>query len=113
MALDETDTKTGIPVYDESVPRYLTAFDPAFACATESDEAEFIKALLRMPLGVQEAGWGPYETTTRAVPAMQRLHALIPAGDEWNETPRHLFESPLRSSAAGLYLRQLLQIAMP
>jgi hypothetical protein len=89
MTLDESDAGDRNAVYDETVPRYLTTFDPAFARALAADEAEFIKALLRI-VGVQDAGWDPYETTVRAIPAMMKLHAHIPAGDEWTETPRHL-----------------------
>jgi hypothetical protein len=89
MTLDETDAEERNAVFDEAVPRYLNAFDPAFVRAAEVDEAEFVKALLRIS-SVQEAGWDPYETTLRAVPAMQTLHSLIPEGDEWYETSRHL-----------------------
>jgi hypothetical protein len=66
MALDETDAEERNAVFDETVPRYLTAFDPAFTRAAEADEAEFVKALLRI-WSVQDAGWDPYETTLRTV----------------------------------------------
>lgn len=49
MMLDETDAQERNPVYDEAVPRYLNAFDPAFVRAAEADEAEFVKALV--PVG--------------------------------------------------------------
>lgn len=114
MALDDTDGQGRNPVYDESVPRYLTAFDPAFARATEADEAEFIKALLRIA-GVQDAGWDPYETTVRAIPAMMKLHALIPPGDEWYETSRHLalwtYLHAIEASEPYAMLADLLDIA--
>jgi len=68
-----------------------------------------------MPLGRQEAGWDPYETTMRAVPAMQRLHALIPAGDEWYETSRHLalwtYLHALEASEPYAKLADLLDVA--
>lgn len=89
VTLDESDGDDRNPVFDEAAIRYLNAFDPAFAKAEEVDEAEFVKALLRVR-SMQEAGWDPYETTLRAVPAMMKLHAFIPVGDEWYETSRHL-----------------------
>ena len=87
--LDASDGNDRNHAFEEAVPRYLNAFDPAFAKAEEVDEAEFVKALLRVR-SMQDAGWDPYETTLRAVPAMMKLHALIPEGDEWYETSRHL-----------------------
>lgn len=89
VTLDETDSADRNPVFDEAVPRYLTAFDPAFTKASEENEAEFIKALLRA-WPMQDAGWDAYGTTLRAIPAMMKLHTVIPAGDEWYETSRHL-----------------------
>ena len=89
VILDASDGDDRNPAYDEAVPRYLNALDPAFARAEEVDEAEFVKALLRVR-SMQDAGWDPYETTLRAVPAMMQLHALIPEDDEWYETSRHL-----------------------
>lgn len=89
VTLDASERDDHDPVFDETVPRYLTVFDRAFARAEEVDEAEFVKALLRVR-SMQDAGWDPYETTLRAVPAMMKLHALIPEGDEWYETSRHL-----------------------
>jgi hypothetical protein len=89
VTLEPGDSPERNPVFDATVPRYLTLFDPAFLKAEKEDEAEFIKALLRVgPL--QDAGWDPYATTLRAVPDIQKLHALIPKGDEWYETSRHL-----------------------
>ena len=85
----DTDQGERNEVYDEAVPRYLGAFDPAFNRAYETCEAEFVRALVRVS-GVQDAGWNPYETTLRAIPAMLKLHQLIPEGDEHYETSRHL-----------------------
>jgi hypothetical protein len=114
MTLDETDAQDRNAVFDEAVPRYLNAFDPAFVRAAEADEAEFVKALLRIS-SVQEAGWDPYETTLRAVPAMQKLHALIPEGDEWYETSRHLalwtYGHVVEASEPYAMLADLLDIA--
>ncbi len=114
MTLDETDGRDRNPVYDEAIPRYLNAFDPPFVGAAEADEAEFIKALLRIT-GMQDAGWDPYETTLRAVPAMQKLHAFIPPGDEWYETSRHLalwtYGHVVEASEPYAMLADLLDIA--
>lgn len=114
MELDETDAQERNPVFDEAVTGYLNAFDPAFVRAAEADEAEFVKALLRIRT-VQEAGWDPYETTLRAVPAMQKLHGLIPEGDEWYETSRHLavwtYGHVVEASEPYAMLADLLDIA--
>jgi hypothetical protein len=114
MTLDETDGQDRNPIYDEAVPRYLTTFDPAFAHALDADEAEFIKALLRI-VGIQDAGWDPYETTLRAIPAMMKLHAIIPQGDEWYETSRHLalwtYLHAVEASEPYAMLADLLDIA--
>ena len=75
--------------YEETVARYLAAFDPAFDKAYRTCESEFVKALLRVS-SVEDAGWNPYETTLRAIPAMLQLHALIPEGNEHFEVSRHL-----------------------
>lgn len=76
--------------FDEPFQRYLTAFDPAFTKALDRCESEFVKALVRVG-SLQDAGWDPYETTLRAIPAIRELHALIPDG-EWSEfeKARHL-----------------------
>jgi len=114
MTLDESDAQERNPVFDDTVPRYLNAFDPAFVRAAEADEAEFVKALLRI-WSMQEAGWDPYETTLRAVPAMQKLHVLIPEGDEWYETSRHLalwtYGHVVEASEPYAMLADLLDIA--
>jgi len=114
MTLDETDAPERNAIFDEAVPRYLNVFDPAFVRATEADEAEFVKALLRI-WSIQEAGWDPYETTLRAVPAMQKLHGLIPEGDEWYETSRHLalwtYGHVVEASEPYAVLADLLDIA--
>jgi hypothetical protein len=114
VTLDETDGADRNAIHDEAVPRYLTTFDPAFDKAAEADEAEFVKALLRI-WSVQDAGWDPYETTLRAVPAMQKLHALIPAGDEWSDVSRHLalwtWGHVIEASEPYAMLADLLHIA--
>jgi hypothetical protein len=114
MTLDESDARDRNAIYDATIPQYLTAFDPAFARALEADETEFIKALLRI-VGVQDAGWDPYDTTVRAIPAMMKLHALIPPGDEWSETSRHLalwtYLHALEASEPYAMLADLLDIA--
>jgi hypothetical protein len=76
-------------VHDEALPRYVTAFDGAVTKAEEACESEFVKALLHVG-GVQDAGWDPYESTRRAIPAMIRLHEQVPEGPEHFETARHL-----------------------
>jgi hypothetical protein len=76
-------------VHDEALPRYLTAFDGAFTKAEKACESEFVKALLRVG-GVQDAGWDPYESTRRAIPAMIGLHQQVPDGPDYFETTRHL-----------------------
>lgn len=75
--------------HDEALPRYLTALDPAFTRTQEASEFEFILTLLRVR-GMQDAGWDPYETTLRAVPAMTLLHESIGPDDANFETARHL-----------------------
>lgn len=89
VSLDESDEQDRNEVFDEAVPRYLTAFDPAYTKASEVCESEFVKALVRVS-SLQDAGWDPYETTLRAVPLMEQLHAHIPEADEHYETSRHL-----------------------
>jgi hypothetical protein len=76
-------------VHDEALPRYVTAFDRVFSKAEEACESEFVKALLRVG-GVQDAGWDPYESTRRAIPAMIKLHEELPEGPGHFETARHL-----------------------
>lgn len=89
VAFSEHEIRDSDDVFRETLPRYLTALDPAFARARERCECEFVKALLRIT-SMQDEGWFPYDTTLRAIPAMVRLHALIPSGDEYYETSRHL-----------------------
>lgn len=76
-------------VHDEALPRYVTAFDRAFTKAEAACESEFVKALIRVG-GLQDAGWDPYESTLRGIPAMVALHEQIPEGAEHFETARHL-----------------------
>ena len=71
--------------YIEAVPRYLNCLDPVFARAQEKDELQFLFSLFRVR-GLQDAGWDPYETTVRAIPAIVSLFRS--AGD--SEAARHL-----------------------
>jgi hypothetical protein len=89
MTLERGDAEDRNEAHDEAVVRYMTIFDKAFTKASQTCEAEFVKALLRV-WRLQDAGWDPYETTSRAIPAMVMLHALIPAEDGDYETSRHL-----------------------
>ncbi len=89
VALSDDEARDSNDVFRETLPRYLTTFDPAFVRAQEQCECEFVKALLRIT-SMQDAGWFPYDTTVRAIPAMMQLHAVIPDGDEYYETSRHL-----------------------
>jgi hypothetical protein len=73
------------PLYLEALPRYFTAFDLAFTRARERCEFEFLLSLFRVR-GVQDAGWDPYETTLRAIPARRKVHDQI----EEFEAARHL-----------------------
>jgi hypothetical protein len=75
--------------YDEALPRYVTAFDRELSKAEEACESEFVKALIRVG-GVQDAGWDPYESTLRAIPAMIALHEQLPNDSRHFETARHL-----------------------
>lgn len=63
--------KEQFPAYLEAVPRYLAALEPAFQKAKERCEFEFLMSLLRVR-GLQDAGWDPYETTIRAIPALKQ-----------------------------------------
>jgi hypothetical protein len=87
--LDASDTPN--EPYDEAVPRYLNAIDPAFERASDACESEFVKALLRVR-SMQDAGWDPYETTLEAIPAINKLHNEIPKDTGWADfyTARHL-----------------------
>ncbi len=73
------------PVYLEALPRYLTALDPAFTRARARCEFEFLLSLFRVR-GVQDAGWDPYETTLRAIPALVKVQDQI----QEFEVGRHL-----------------------
>lgn len=100
VTLDATDPQDDRnEIYDEAVLRYLDAIDPAYTKAEQTCESEFVKALIRVS-SVQDAGWDPYETTLRAVPGMEKLHASMPEGDEHYETARHLALWSLQVSAA-------------
>jgi hypothetical protein len=114
VALDDTDATDRNEVHDEATVRYMTTFDKVFTAASEKCEAEFVKALLRV-WSLQDAGWDPYETTLRAVPAMVDLHELIPTGDQDYETSRHLalwtYGHILEASEPPAMLADLLHIA--
>jgi hypothetical protein len=64
------------PAYREALARYLTALDSAFSRADQRSQFEFLLSLLRVR-GLEDAGWDPYETTLRAIPAMYRIHDYI------------------------------------
>lgn len=91
---DGTWTLPDVPLgvnadYAEALPRYLTAFDPAFEGARAGSEFEFVATLLRVR-GIQAPGWDPYETTLRAIPRLVALHSAMPDRPESFETSRHL-----------------------
>jgi hypothetical protein len=75
--------------YAAALPRYLTAFDPAFERAKARSEFEFIATLLRSR-GVQAPGWDAYETTLRAIPGVVALQSALPDRPHTFETARHL-----------------------
>lgn len=91
----EEDEQSGVeeshPAYLEALPRYLTALDPAFTRACERCEFEFLLSMIRFR-GIQDAGWDPYETTVRAIPALLKVHRQIEEQmkAEGFEAARHL-----------------------
>jgi hypothetical protein len=82
---EQSKTDDFHPTYFEALPRYATALDPAFTLARKKCEFEFLFSLLRVR-GLQDAGWDPYETTLRAIPALKKVHGQI---SEF-EAARHL-----------------------
>lgn len=70
---EEADIQKFNEYYLEALPRYMTALDPAFTCARETCEFEFLLSLFRVR-GVTDPGWDPYETTLRAIPALCEVH---------------------------------------
>ena len=48
MTLEPSDVQDRNEEHDEAVVRYMTIFDKAFTKASETCEAEFVKALLRI-----------------------------------------------------------------
>src|SRR5205814_75857 len=114
MTFDDTDPGARNDVHDEAVVRYMTTFDKAFTKAADTCEVEFVKALLRI-WKMQDAGWDPYETTRRAVPAMVRLHDMIPEGEGDYETSRHLalwtYGHVIEASEPPAMLADMLHIA--
>lgn len=58
VTLDDTDATPRNDVCDEAVPRYLSAFDPAYTTARGACESEFVKALIRVS-SLPDAGWDP------------------------------------------------------
>jgi hypothetical protein len=114
MTFDDTDPSDRNDVHDEAVVRYMTTFDKAFTKAADKCEIEFVKALLRI-WKMQDAGWDPYETTRRAVPAMVRLHDVIPEGAGDHETSRHLalwtYGHVIEASEPPAMLADMLDIA--
>lgn len=73
------------PAYMEALPRYLTIFDALFSRAREKSEFMFLWSLFGIR-GSQDAGWDPYETTVRAIPALLKVHD----GIQEFEAARHL-----------------------
>ena len=114
VTLDESDSGDRNDVHDEAVIRYMTTFDKAFTKAADMCEVEFVKALIRVSQ-LKDAGWDPYETTLRAVPAMIRLHDLIPKGDRDYETSGHLalwtYGHIIEASEPPAMLADMLHIA--
>lgn len=100
--------------HDEALPRYVTAFDRVFTKAKDACESEFVKALLRVG-GLQDAGWDPYESTQRAIPAMVAVHERLPHGPDYFETARHLqlwtYGHIIEASEPYAILADLLDIA--
>lgn len=84
-AIEQAEQEESHPTYLEALPRYMTAFDPAFTRARETSEFEFLFSLLRIR-GMQDAGWDPYETTLKAIPALVEVHKQI----QDFESARHL-----------------------
>jgi hypothetical protein len=76
------------PVFREALPRYLTALDSAFNRAQKRSQFQFLLSLFRIR-GLEDAGWDPYQTTLRAIPAMHRVHDYIIEKGE-NEAAQHL-----------------------
>ena len=74
--IDESDgeeIRGSHPAFLEALPRYMTALDPPFSLAKERDELQFLFTLFRVR-GFQDAGWDPYETSLRAIPALVDLY---------------------------------------
>ena len=73
---DRESVEKGNPAFQEALLRYLTALDSAFSRAKQCSQFEFLLSLLRVR-GFEDAGWDPYETTLRAIPAVYRAHNHI------------------------------------
>src|SRR5262249_55543522 len=73
------------PAFAEALPRYLTALDRAFSAARRQSEFEFLLSLFRVR-GIQVPGWDPFDTTSRAIPALLAVQQTIRDFDP----PRHL-----------------------
>lgn len=59
--------------YVDALPRYLNCFEPLFSRARNSDEFQFILALLGIH-SLQDAGWVPYESTLAGIRSATDLH---------------------------------------
>jgi hypothetical protein len=98
------------PAYYEALPRYLTALDPAFARARERCEFEFLLSLFRVR-SVQDAGWDPYETTQRAIPALIEVHAEIKDFEAARHLQLWIYGHILEASEPYEILANLIDVA--
>jgi len=82
---DEENIGPMPPSYVEALPRYLSALDTAFERAKEVSEFNLLFSIFAIR-GLQDAGWDPYETTTKAIGIIKEVHD----GDIGGEASRHL-----------------------
>jgi len=107
---DKPDPQKSHPAYLEALPRYMTAMDPAFARARDRSEFEFLLCLLRVR-GVQDAGWDPYETTLRAVPAICAAHEQVTDYEAQRHLDLWVYGHILEASEPYEILANLLAVA--
>ncbi len=114
VELNEVDQETieqSHPSYFDALPRYLTAFDPAFEHAREASEFNFLLSIFAVR-GMQDAGWEPYETTVRAIGAVRAIHQ----GEIDLEGSRHLglwlYGHILEASEPYEFLGNLIDVAV-
>jgi hypothetical protein len=98
------------PSYVEALPRYLTMFDPAFTCAHDRCEFEFLLSLFRVR-GVQGPGWDPYETTLRAIPALVKVHEQIKELEPARHLQLWIYGHILEASEPYELLMNLIHVA--